>query len=147
MSWRMTGKRVVFTNGCFDILHQGHIDILLKAASFGDMLIIGLNSDDSVRRLKGTGRPINLQYPRALVLAAMEFVDGVVFFEQDDPAALIRLIRPDVLVKGNDYTQEQIAGAADVLAYGGRVMRVPLTEGYSTSALIARMAGMGPVNH
>lgn len=139
LSWRLTNSRIVFTNGCFDILHQGHIELLLKAANFGEVLIVGLNSDESVRKLKGPGRPVQSQFSRALSLAAMEFVDGVILFEEEDPANLIQGIMPDVLVKGNDYTISQIAGAETVLASGGRVELIPLVPGFSTTSLIARL--------
>lgn len=138
--WRMKGDRIVFTNGCFDILHRGHVEYLQEAAALGDRLIIGLNTDDSVRRLgKADGRPYNDQDSRAKVLAALRLVDAVVLFDQDTPLELIQAIGPDVLVKGGDYTEEQIVGAAFVKARGGEVRSLKLVEGFSTTALVERI--------
>lgn len=131
--WRFFNKKIVFTNGCFDLLHAGHIDYLSKAADMGDALIIGLNSDDSVTRLKGKNRPINSQEQRAWILASLGFVSVVVFFEEDTPYNLISKIKPHVLVKGGDYKPEQIAGADIVLANGGEVKIIDLLPGYSTT--------------
>ena len=128
--------KVVFTNGCFDIVHRGHVEYLAKAADMGDVLVVGLNTDASVRRLKGEGRPINNQEARALVLASLSFVDAVVLFDEDTPLELIKAIRPDVLVKGADYKPEEIVGADFVTSYGGTVATVPLVEGYSTTKLL-----------
>lgn len=139
--WRFASKKIVFTNGCFDILHRGHIDYLSKAADLGDILIIGLNTDDSVRRLKGEGRPVNNQESRGLALASLRFVDAVVYFAEDTPLELIKLIRPDVLVKGADYAEKEIVGASELREYGGEVVRIRLVEGFSTSALIDRISG------
>ncbi|HUX84509.1 MAG TPA: adenylyltransferase/cytidyltransferase family protein [Chitinophagaceae bacterium] len=140
LSWRLTGKRVVFTNGCFDLLHRGHIELLLKAAGFGQILVVGLNSDASVALLKGPGRPLNAALDRALTLASMEFVDAVTIFGEQDPALLIGAILPDVLVKGNDYRIDEIAGAETVLAHGGSVQLIPLVEGLSSTSILNRMA-------
>lgn len=140
---RAEGKRIVFTNGCFDILHRGHVENLSATRKLGDVLIVGLNSDASVRRLKGPERPINPQDDRAAVLDALRAVDAVTIFDEDTPAALIALVEPDVLVKGGDYTEATVVGADLVRSKGGRVVIVPLLEGRSTSALIARLRGLG----
>lgn len=137
--WRKTGKKIVFTNGVFDILHKGHIYSLLEAAKEADYLIIGLNSDASVKRLKGESRPVNNQESRALVIASLVMVDAVVIFEDDTPLKLIKSIMPDVLVKGGDYTILQIAGAKEVIANGGRVVINPIIEGYSTTNIIEQV--------
>ena len=129
-------KKIVFTNGCFDILHIGHVKYLEKAKSFGDILILGLNSDDSIRRLKGKNRPINSQTDRAYILASLEVVDYLVIFDEDTPFDLIKLITPDVLVKGGDYNDTTIVGSKEVISNGGKVKIIPLTEGYSTSSII-----------
>jgi D-beta-D-heptose 7-phosphate kinase/D-beta-D-heptose 1-phosphate adenosyltransferase len=134
--WRVLKKTIAFTNGVFDILHPGHIFSLSRAAKEADYLIVGLNSDASVKRLKGESRPLNAQDSRALVLASLVMVDAVVIFEEDTPLELINLIIPDVLVKGGDYTTEQIAGAKEVIVNGGRVVINPILEGFSTSNLI-----------
>lgn len=134
--WRLTGKTIAFTNGVFDILHQGHIFSLSQAAKEADILIIGLNADASVKRLKGDSRPVNNQESRALLLASLQIVDAVVLFEEDTPLQLISSIVPDVLVKGGDYTVEQIAGAKEVIAAGGRVLINPILEGFSTTSII-----------
>jgi D-beta-D-heptose 7-phosphate kinase/D-beta-D-heptose 1-phosphate adenosyltransferase len=136
---RRSGKRVVFTNGCFDILHAGHVALLDKAASFGDFLVVAINTDASVRKLKGPTRPVNTQNDRARVLGALGSVGAVVFFDQDTPLELIRAVKPDVLVKGADYTKSTVVGAEFVESYGGTVRLVDLLEGKSTSATIARM--------
>lgn len=133
--WRILGKTVAFTNGCFDILHRGHISSLSEAAKEADYLVVGLNSDASTKRLKGEGRPLNDEQARAFVLASLVMVDAVVLFEQDTPLELIRLVKPDVIVKGGDYRVEQIVGSAEVLARGGRVVINPIVEGYSTTSL------------
>ncbi len=139
--WRFLEQKLVFTNGCFDILHLGHVQYLEEASKLGDVLIVGLNSDESVRRLKGPKRPIQDQEARARLLAAMEFVEAVVIFEEDTPLRLIEKIRPDVLVKGGDYTRETIVGADLVESYGGQVVTLPLVPGYSTTGLLARACG------
>jgi rfaE bifunctional protein nucleotidyltransferase chain/domain len=137
--WRFKGKRIVFTNGCFDILHLGHIEYLARAADLGGVLIVGLNSDSSVTKLKGFDRPLINEGARAMVLASLSFITAVVLFDEDTPVELIRIIQPDVLVKGADYKVEEIAGHDIVLARGGRIETIELTKGYSTSALIHRI--------
>lgn len=133
--------RVVFTNGCFDILHRGHVEYLAAARELGDALVVGLNSDASVRRLKGPGRPVNPTQDRAAVLAALSVVDAVAVFDDDTPLRLIEALLPDVLVKGGDYSRETIVGAAEVEGAGGRVVVVPLVEGRSTTGIIERISG------
>lgn len=128
--------RVVFTNGCFDILHRGHVEYLSKAADKGDVLVVGLNTDASVKRLKGEGRPVNNEEARAMVLASLSFVDAVVLFDEDTPYELIKAVRPDVLVKGADYKKEEIVGYDIVTSYGGTVETIPLVEGYSSTKII-----------
>ncbi|MDX9940616.1 MAG: D-glycero-beta-D-manno-heptose 1-phosphate adenylyltransferase [Bacteroidales bacterium] len=137
--WRFHGKKLVFTNGCFDILHLGHIDYLSKAAGLGDVLVIGLNSDASVSRLKGPERPVNDQRARAQVLASLFFVRGVVLFEEDTPYELIKIVQPDVLVKGSDYRSEDIVGYDVVKARNGQVVTLDFLEGYSTSSIIEKL--------
>ena len=139
-AWRRARSgRVVFTNGVFDLLHPGHIDVLVAARSRGDALIVGLNSDASVRRLKGPTRPIRSEAERAYVLAALEAVDVVVLFEEDTPLELVRRLRPSVIVKGGDYSPETVVGAAEVRASGGEVIIVPLTPGQSTTSIIEKL--------
>lgn len=133
---RMLGKNIAFTNGVFDIIHKGHIYSLSAAAKEADFLIVGLNMDKSVKKLKGESRPINNNDSRALVLASMIMVDAVVLFEEDTPLELIKSILPDVLIKGGDYTIDQIAGAKEVIANGGRVVINPILDGFSTTAII-----------
>ncbi len=135
---RDAGRRIVFTNGCFDLLHAGHVQYLNAARALGDVLIVGLNSDDSVRRLKGSGRPINAEADRAAVLAGLQAVDYVVTFDQDTPLELIRALLPDVLVKGGDYRPDQIVGATEVIAAGGEVKTLDFLQGRSSSAMIQR---------
>lgn len=137
--WREKGRTIVFSNGCFDILHRGHVEYLSKAADLGDILIIGLNTDDSVRRLKGQSRPVNDEKARAVVLAALEFVDAIMFFEEDTPYNLIKRVQPDVLVKGKDYKAEDIVGYDIVTAKGGKVETIELVEGFSTTKTIEKM--------
>jgi len=137
--WRLLGKTVAFTNGCFDILHQGHIASLSDAAREADFLIVGLNSDASTCRLKGESRPINNQHARATVMASLLMVDAVILFEEDTPLDLINAIRPDVLVKGGDYTLEQIVGAKEVIEAGGRVVINPIVPGFSTTGIIEKI--------
>ncbi len=137
--WRFTGKQIVFTNGCFDILHAGHTDYLARAADLGDILIVGLNTDSSVRRNKGTGRPVNPEDARAAVLASLSFVDAVILFDDDTPESLIRSLEPDVLVKGDDYRNREIAGADFIRSRGGTVVTLPFLEGFSTTALIRKI--------
>jgi len=136
--WRFLEQKIVFTNGCFDLLHLGHVSYLEAAARLGDVLVVGVNSDDSVRRLKGPNRPLQSQEARARILAALEFVEAVVIFEEDTPLRLIEKIAPDVLVKGGDYTPDKVVGADFVRSRGGEVVILPFLEGYSTSALIKR---------
>lgn len=136
--WRQQGLKIVFTNGCFDLLHRGHVEYLSKAADLGDVLVVGLNTDASVRRLKGEGRPVNDEEARAMVLASLGFVDAVVLFDEDTPYELIQAVRPEVLVKGADYKPEEIVGYDIVISYGGLVTTVPLVEGYSTTRLLSR---------
>ena len=137
--WRLLGKSIAFTNGCFDILHEGHIASLSDAAREADILIVGVNSDDSTCRLKGPQRPINPQQSRPTVLAALLMVDAVVIFGEDTPLELIKIVQPDVLVKGGDYTLDQIVGAKEVMAAGGRVVINPIVPGFSTTGLIEKM--------
>lgn len=137
--WRITGKTVAFTNGVFDLLHEGHIYSLSMAAKEADYLIIGLNADSSVKRLKGESRPIHNQQSRSLILASLLIVDAVVVFEEDTPHNLITSLLPDVLVKGGDYTIDTIVGAKEVIANGGRVVVNGIAEGFSTTATIAKM--------
>jgi D-beta-D-heptose 7-phosphate kinase / D-beta-D-heptose 1-phosphate adenosyltransferase len=144
-SWRSSGKRIVFTNGCFDILHIGHIALLEQARRQGDKLIVAINSDASVQRLKGPSRPMVGERERAQMLAALTAVDSVVVFEEDTPLATIQTIRPDVLVKGGDYTETTIVGAAEVRTWGGSVKIIPTVEGFSTTKLIAKAIASSPV--
>ncbi len=139
--WRLKNRRIVFTNGVFDILHEGHIASLSEAATFGDVLIVGVNADASVKRLKGDSRPVNGEQSRLLLLASLLMTDAVILFEEDTPLNLITAIMPDVLVKGGDYTLEQIVGAKEVMANGGVVNIVPIVEGFSTTGIIAKMQG------
>lgn len=132
-------QKIVFTNGCFDVLHFGHVHYLLEAKKLGEILVVGLNSDDSVRRLKGPSRPINGEKERAFVLAALSFVDYVVLFEEDTPGNLIKAVRPDVLVKGGDYALDQIVGADFVRENGGTVTTIPFVEGFSSSQIIEQL--------
>ena len=142
--WRMKGDRIVFTNGCFDILHRGHVDYLQEAAALGERLVIGLNSDESVRRLdKATDRPFNDQESRAKVIAGMRFVDAVVIFDQDTPLELIKALQPDVLVKGGDWKPEQIVGADVVKARGGEVRSLKMVNGFSTTNLVEKIRNGG----
>jgi rfaE bifunctional protein nucleotidyltransferase chain/domain len=133
--WRLLEKKIVFTNGCFDLLHLGHIDYLSKAADMGNKLVIGLNSDSSVSALKGPGRPISDQISRSVILASFSFVDAIVLFDEPTPLQLIELIRPDILVKGADYTIDKIVGADIVSQYGGLVSTIEYLNGYSTSLI------------
>ncbi len=137
--WRFFGKKVVFTNGCFDLLHIGHLDYLSKAGDLGDVLIIGVNTDASVNRIKGPTRPVNDELSRTMLLAGLMFVDAVVLFDEPTPKEIIDFIQPDVLVKGDDYKAEEIVGYDTVMAKGGQVVTIPLVEGYSTTNLIRRI--------
>jgi D-beta-D-heptose 7-phosphate kinase/D-beta-D-heptose 1-phosphate adenosyltransferase len=136
---RLLGKTVSFTNGCFDILHRGHIASLSEAASEADFLIVGVNADSSTKKLKGPNRPVTDEQSRALILASLVIVDAVIIFEEDTPLELINAIKPDVLVKGGDYTLEQIVGAKEVIANGGKVIINPIVQGYSTSSIIDKI--------
>ena len=139
-AWRRSVPgRVVFTNGVFDLLHPGHVDVLVGARRRGDALVVGLNSDASVRRLKGPARPVRTEAERAYVLAALQPVDVVTVFDEDTPLALVRALRPDVIVKGGDYSPDTIVGAADVRAWGGEVVVIPLTPGQSTTSIIEKL--------
>lgn len=135
------GKKIVFTNGCFDVLHIGHIRLLLEAAAAGDILVVGLNSDASVKRLKGESRPVHSQELRAEMLAALVPVDCIILFEDDTPENLIKLVKPHVLVKGGDYTEDQIVGAEYVKSYGGEVRIFPTVEGHSSTQIISKTVG------
>lgn len=137
--WKKAGDTLVFTNGCFDLVHRGHIDSLAKAAELGNRLIVGLNSDVSVKLLKGENRPLIDQQSRAILLASLLMVDAVILFDEETPYELIRSVVPDVLVKGTEYEIEEIAGFDIVLASGGKVERIELTEGFSTSDLIQKI--------
>ncbi len=141
--WRLKGQTIAFTNGCFDILHEGHIFSLSQAASEADLLIVGVNSDASTKRLKGEERPVNNEQSRALLLASLAIVDAVVIFEEDTPLNLISTILPEVLVKGGDYTIEQIVGAKEVMANGGRVAINPIVQGFSTTGIIEKIRKLG----
>lgn len=136
---RLKSNTIVFTNGCFDLLHLGHLEVIRKSKSFGDKLIIGLNTDASVKRLKGEKRPIQNEHTRAAVLAALTLVDYVILFDEDTPLQLITDIQPDVLVKGGDYTIDQIVGADFVLGYGGEVKIIDTLSGHSTTSTISKM--------
>ncbi len=133
------GKRVVFTNGCFDVIHRGHVSYLAQARDLGDLLVLGLNSDSSVRRLKGPTRPVNDEESRALVLASLECVDYVVLFDEDTPYRLIDAVQPDILVKGGDYQIDQIVGYDIVKARGGEVLTLPFVDGFSSTSIINRL--------
>lgn len=138
--WKFLGKTIAFTNGCFDILHQGHIYSLSQAASEADILIVGVNADESVKKLKGPSRPINSQSSRSLLLASLLIVDAVVIFEEDTPLQLISTLLPHVLVKGGDYTLDQIVGAREVIANGGRVVINKIEEGFSTTGILEKLS-------
>ena len=138
---RLKSKTIAFTNGVFDILHEGHIAVLSEAASFADVLIVGVNSDASVKKLKGEGRPVNNEYSRALIIASLIVVDAVVIFNEETPLELIKIIKPDVLIKGGDYTMETMVGSKEVLENGGRIEIIPIKEGFSTTGIIRRISG------
>ncbi len=139
-SLRKQGKRIVFTNGCFDILHKGHIKLLEKAKSLGDILVVAINSDGSIRKIKGRRRPLNPARDRAVVLSAIHFVDFITTFDEPDPARIIKELEPDVLVKGGDWGRGEVIGAEYVKSKGGKVCSVPLAKGYSTSRIINLIA-------
>lgn len=136
---RVLGRKISFTNGCFDILHRGHIASLSEAAAEGDFLVVGVNSDSSTKKLKGPDRPVNDEQSRAFILASLLIVDAVIIFDEDTPLELIKALKPDVIVKGGDYTVEQIVGAEEVLAYGGKVVINPIVQGFSTTGLIDKI--------
>jgi len=136
---KLQGKKIIFTNGCFDIVHPGHIYYLTEAKKYGDILIIGLNTDESVSRLKGANRPINNQHDRATVIDALKPVDYVCFFDEDTPIDLITYLNPDVLIKGADYKEEEVVGAEFVKSHGGKVVLIPFVEGKSTTKIIQKM--------
>lgn len=138
-AWRITGKTISFTNGCFDILHPGHLFSIAQAAKEADYLIVGLNSDASIKRIKGPDRPINDTASRAIILANLAMVDAIVVFEEDTPYALITQLLPDVLVKGGDYTIDTIVGAKEVIANGGKVIINPIIDGFSTTNIIEKI--------
>ncbi|MEJ8802519.1 D-glycero-beta-D-manno-heptose 1-phosphate adenylyltransferase [Pontibacter sp. H249] len=137
--WREQGQKVVFTNGCFDLLHLGHVDYLEKARQLGDKLVLGLNTDASISRIKGPSRPLQDEMSRARVMASLLFIDAVVLFNDDTPLELIKLVQPDILVKGDDYAVEQIVGHEVVMAKGGEVKTVPLVKGYSTTNIVNKI--------
>ncbi|HKL08096.1 MAG TPA: D-glycero-beta-D-manno-heptose 1-phosphate adenylyltransferase [Bacteroidales bacterium] len=137
--WNFKNQKIVFTNGCFDILHRGHIEYLAQAANFGDILMIGLNTDDSVRKLKGDSRPVQDQYARALLLASLHFVHAVVYFNEDTPYELIKKVQPDILIKGSDYHVEDIVGSDIVMQKGGEVKTIDFIPGYSTTSIIDKL--------
>ena len=137
--WRLINKTIAFTNGVFDILHEGHIKVLSQAASFADVLVVGVNSDASVKRLKGSERPINDQQSRSLILASLIMTDAVIIFDEDTPLNLIKSIMPDVLIKGGDYDPATIVGANEVISNGGKIEIIPLEEGFSTTGIIEKM--------
>lgn len=141
---RPRSQRIVFTNGVFDILHRGHVEYLHAARALGDVLVVGVNTDDSVRRLKGPERPLNREQERAFVLAALACVDAVTLFDEDTPRALIAALLPDVLVKGGDYAPDQVVGRAETEAAGGRLVLIPFVEGHSTTGLVERIRGVTP---
>jgi rfaE bifunctional protein nucleotidyltransferase chain/domain len=138
-AWKQANDQVVFTNGCFDILHLGHVDYLEKARQTGTKMIVGLNSDDSVRILKGPERPVNNQYARARIIASLQFVDLVIVFNEQTPLELITQLMPNILVKGDDYSIETIVGAKEVMAAGGQVKTIPLVPSYSTTGIIQKL--------
>lgn len=137
--WKFLQKQIAFTNGCFDILHEGHIFSLSQAAKEGDILIVGINSDASAKRLKGPLRPINNEHSRALLVASLVMVDAVVIFEEDTPLEIITALMPGTIVKGGDYTVEQVVGAKEVMANGGRVVINPIISGFSTTGIIEKI--------
>lgn len=137
---RLPGKTISFTNGCFDILHRGHIASLSQAAAEADFLVVGVNSDSSTKKLKGEGRPINDEQSRAILLASLLIVDAVVIFKEDTPLELIKAVKPDFLVKGGDYTLDEIVGSREVMEYGGKVIINPIVTGFSTTNILEKIA-------
>ena len=140
-AWKNENKKIVFTNGCFDILHRGHADYLAKSAALGDVLVVGLNTDKSIRKLKGNSRPIVDEYSRAFLLASFFFVDAVILFDEDTPYNLINFIQPDVLVKGSDYKEDNIVGADIVKSKGGSIITIDFVHGFSTTRIIEKIVG------
>ncbi|MAW65990.1 MAG: D-glycero-beta-D-manno-heptose 1-phosphate adenylyltransferase [Flavobacteriales bacterium] len=138
-NWNSSNEKIVFTNGCFDLLHLGHIDYLSKAKDLGTKLIVGVNSSESVQKLKGPSRPIHSSQTRSTILAAFEFIDLVIIFEEETPIELIKTFRPNILVKGGDYTLETVIGAYEVNKYGGHVEIIPFLTGYSTSSIVTKI--------
>ena len=137
--WKEENKKIVFTNGCFDLIHLGHIEVIARSADLGDILIVGVNTDNSIKRLKGSNRPIVEEISRAKQLAALEFVDAVVFFDQDTPIDLIKVINPNVITKGGDYNSNQVIGNDIVTQNDGEVVIIPLTQGYSTTSILEKI--------
>lgn len=137
--WRLCSERIVFTNGCFDLIHPGHLHYLHSASELATRLVVGVNTDASVQRLKGPDRPIMDENARAMLLASLFYVDAVILFDEDTPLELIQALRPDVLVKGGDYTEDQVVGAPEVRSWGGTVELIPLVEGYSSSTIIEKI--------
>tara|TARA_B100000700_G_scaffold288601_1_gene345239 strand:- start:2127 stop:2615 length:489 start_codon:yes stop_codon:yes gene_type:complete len=137
--WKKNKKKIVFTNGCFDILHQGHIDILAKSADLGNKLIVAINSDDSIKKLKGDERPITKQKTRSMLLASFSYIDAVIIFEEDTPLKLIQKLMPDVLAKGEDYQKHDIVGYKEIIENGGDVITIPLTQGFSTTNIVNQL--------
>ena len=137
--WKNEGNEVVFTNGCFDIVHLGHVDYLEKASQLGQKMVVALNTDQSVSQLKGPERPINNEYARARIIASLGFVDAVILFGEETPLSVIETLIPDILVKGNDYTIDKIVGADFVLEHGGKVETIPLVAGYSTTNIVSKL--------
>lgn len=137
--WNLKNQKIVFTNGCFDILHRGHVEYLAQAANYGNVLVIGLNTDNSVRKIKGDNRPVQDEIARATVLASLQFVTAVILFDEDTPYNLIKKIQPDVLIKGSDYKIEDIVGYDIVQAKGGNVVTIDFIEGYSTTTIIEKL--------
>jgi D-glycero-beta-D-manno-heptose 1-phosphate adenylyltransferase len=140
--YRKAAQRIVFTNGCFDLLHLGHVDYLSKASDLGDVLIVGVNSDASIRKIKGNNRPITDETSRAMIIASLMFVDAVILFEEETPYNLIKNIQPDILVKGDDYQIDNIVGADIVIAKRGQIHTIPLVKGYSTSLIESKILSM-----
>lgn len=137
--WKLKNQKVVFTNGCFDIIHRGHVEYLAQAANFGNVLVIGLNTDNSVRKLKGETRPVQDELARATIMASFQFVNAVILFDEDTPYDLIKKVQPDVLIKGSDYNIEDIVGYDIVKAKGGEVVTIDFIEGYSTTSIIEKL--------
>ena len=139
--WKFKNYRIVFTNGCFDIMHMGHVDYLARAADLGEVFVVGLNTDNSVRYIKGPDRPLQDEASRSLLLASLSFVRAVILFDQDTPVELITRVKPDILVKGNDYKPEEIVGADIVTSQGGKVMTLDIVKGYSTTNIVKKSSG------